>query len=430
MTFDQVRDAVAATYAGELATRTANEAAQAFAFQLYRDDRPGSAAFNQLLNAEGLSLTEIEPYTLSGASQRALSPEMLQSAFSLGGNRYYSDAYPISGGFAVLIYQGRIDAEIPAYETVAQAVAADLAADQKREKFNEKGEELKLALETALADEKDFVETAESLGLTAQTFEAFETQNPPTGVSRGALLQAQGMDAGELSPMLNLSEKGMGTILYPSSKPRSKQVLDIVVHSLYTDKEIFVRELVSNASDATEKLRHTQLTEKDVFDADLDLEIQVSADEEAGEITIRDFGIGMTRDEAHRESRHHRSLRIQGLPQRPQRIRRAQREPHRPVRCRLLLRFHGRREASRSSPALGRPRASASAGPAMAPAPTRSKPSKASAAARVSSSSSKKSTRNSPAKTASKASSRSTPHSFSSPSKSKARPSKPSAPSG
>lgn len=76
-----------------------------------------------------------------------------------------------------------------------------------------------------------------------------------------------------------------------------KQVLDIVVHSLYTDKEIFIRELISNASDATEKLRHTQITEKEVFDDDLDLEIQITTDEEAGTITIRDFGIGMTRDE-------------------------------------------------------------------------------------------------------------------------------------
>ncbi len=76
-----------------------------------------------------------------------------------------------------------------------------------------------------------------------------------------------------------------------------KQVLDIVVHSLYTDKEIFVRELISNASDATEKLRHTQLTEKEVFDSDLELELQVSSDEEAGTITIQDFGIGMTKDE-------------------------------------------------------------------------------------------------------------------------------------
>ena len=76
-----------------------------------------------------------------------------------------------------------------------------------------------------------------------------------------------------------------------------KQVLDIVVHSLYTDKEIFVRELISNASDATEKLRHTQITEKEIFDTDLDLEIQITTDEEAGTLTIRDFGIGMTHDE-------------------------------------------------------------------------------------------------------------------------------------
>jgi molecular chaperone HtpG len=76
-----------------------------------------------------------------------------------------------------------------------------------------------------------------------------------------------------------------------------KQVLDIVVHSLYTNKEIFIRELISNASDASEKLRHTQITEKEIFDAELELEIQVTSDEEAGQITIQDFGIGMTREE-------------------------------------------------------------------------------------------------------------------------------------
>ena len=76
-----------------------------------------------------------------------------------------------------------------------------------------------------------------------------------------------------------------------------KQVLDIVVHSLYTDKEIFIRELISNASDATEKLRHTQLTEKAIHDADLELEIKVESDEKKQQIIIQDFGIGMTRDE-------------------------------------------------------------------------------------------------------------------------------------
>ncbi|OIO59778.1 MAG: molecular chaperone HtpG [Verrucomicrobia bacterium CG1_02_43_26] len=76
-----------------------------------------------------------------------------------------------------------------------------------------------------------------------------------------------------------------------------KQVLDIVVHSLYTDKEIFVRELISNASDALEKLRHAQLQQQEIFEDHLDLEINVSTDETGGTITIQDFGIGMTRDE-------------------------------------------------------------------------------------------------------------------------------------
>lgn len=76
-----------------------------------------------------------------------------------------------------------------------------------------------------------------------------------------------------------------------------KQLLDIVIHSLYTDKEIFIRELVSNASDALEKLRYIQQTEKEIFDEKLPLEIEVKTDEEANTITITDYGIGMTGEE-------------------------------------------------------------------------------------------------------------------------------------
>ena len=76
-----------------------------------------------------------------------------------------------------------------------------------------------------------------------------------------------------------------------------KQVLDIVIHSLYTDREIFIRELVSNAADALEKMRLTQLTEKEIFEADKPLEISITSDEAAGTITIADTGIGMTRAE-------------------------------------------------------------------------------------------------------------------------------------
>lgn len=75
------------------------------------------------------------------------------------------------------------------------------------------------------------------------------------------------------------------------------QLLDIVTHSIYTEKEIFIRELVSNASDALEKLRHLQLTEKEIHDDNLTLEINVTTDDKAKTITFQDFGIGMTRAE-------------------------------------------------------------------------------------------------------------------------------------
>ena len=79
-------------------------------------------------------------------------------------------------------------------------------------------------------------------------------------------------------------------------KAEIKQVLDIVVNSLYTDKEIFVRELVSNASDASEKLRFTMLkADKPV--AEDSLKIEISADEKENTFSIEDFGIGMTKDE-------------------------------------------------------------------------------------------------------------------------------------
>lgn len=76
-----------------------------------------------------------------------------------------------------------------------------------------------------------------------------------------------------------------------------KQLMDIIVNSLYTDREIFLREVISNASDALEKLRYIQITSKEVADPDLPLEITVQGDAETNTLTIADTGIGMTREE-------------------------------------------------------------------------------------------------------------------------------------
>lgn len=80
-------------------------------------------------------------------------------------------------------------------------------------------------------------------------------------------------------------------------KAEVQQVLRILAHSLYTDREIFLRELISNASDALHRLQFEMLTNQNVLDADAELAVRITSDEEAKTITISDSGIGMTREE-------------------------------------------------------------------------------------------------------------------------------------
>jgi molecular chaperone HtpG len=77
----------------------------------------------------------------------------------------------------------------------------------------------------------------------------------------------------------------------------ARQILHLMTHSLYSNKEIFLRELVSNASDACDKLRFEALGDDSLYDGDADLSIHVDFDEEAKTITISDNGIGMSRQE-------------------------------------------------------------------------------------------------------------------------------------
>lgn len=80
-------------------------------------------------------------------------------------------------------------------------------------------------------------------------------------------------------------------------KTEIKQLLDIITHSIYTSREIFLRELVSNASDALDKLRFEQSRSAEIANPDLDLQISITADEEKRQLVISDTGVGMTMDE-------------------------------------------------------------------------------------------------------------------------------------
>jgi len=80
-------------------------------------------------------------------------------------------------------------------------------------------------------------------------------------------------------------------------KAETRQLLDILIHSLYTEREIFLRELISNASDALTRINFEMLTNRDLLDPDVDLAIYITFDSEQKTLSIRDTGIGMTAEE-------------------------------------------------------------------------------------------------------------------------------------
>src|SRR5258706_15293611 len=77
-----------------------------------------------------------------------------------------------------------------------------------------------------------------------------------------------------------------------------KQLLNLMIHSLYSNKETFLRELISNASDAADKLRFEAINNAALFESDPELNITVRFDQAARTITISDNGVGMSRDDA------------------------------------------------------------------------------------------------------------------------------------
>ena len=80
-------------------------------------------------------------------------------------------------------------------------------------------------------------------------------------------------------------------------KAETKQLLDILIHSLYKDQEVFLRELLSNASDALNRVHFEMLTNQNVLDAETELNIRITVDKDERMLTIQDTGVGMTKDE-------------------------------------------------------------------------------------------------------------------------------------
>ncbi|KAL4230152.1 TNF receptor-associated protein 1 [Mactra antiquata] len=101
----------------------------------------------------------------------------------------------------------------------------------------------------------------------------------------------------EYHTIIKNTERSRGPSDKLEFQAETRKLLDIVARSLYSEKEVFIRELISNSSDALEKLRYKQLGEESMEDVDLPLEIHIAGDESNKTFTIQDTGLGMTKDE-------------------------------------------------------------------------------------------------------------------------------------
>ncbi|MFZ4525598.1 MAG: molecular chaperone HtpG [Chlorobium sp.] len=97
--------------------------------------------------------------------------------------------------------------------------------------------------------------------------------------------------------MSNISNNGTIPVQEFEYKAEMKQLLDLIVHSLYTHPEIYLRELISNASDALSKVRFNALTDQDILDKEAQLAIRISIDSKEMTFVIQDSGVGMTEEE-------------------------------------------------------------------------------------------------------------------------------------
>ncbi len=211
--FAAVRDLVDEELRLQRARRLSNERAHAFAFTLYdrsiTRDAPG---FQQLLNNEGLTPKEIQPFSVDEVAQRNLPSALLESAFTLTRNRFYTGAVQLNGDFGVLIFDGRIDSYIPELTAVRAKVAADYRDQERRRLFAEEGSRVRQLLRAAVAEQADWVETAENEGWSVESYGPFKYREAPQELGRSIMEMLPTLSAGEVSPMLTAN--GRGRLVY------------------------------------------------------------------------------------------------------------------------------------------------------------------------------------------------------------------------
>jgi len=217
VTFEDVKAAVRQDYLEKRAERLANEAAEALAFSFYEEEIDlGGERFDKKLAASQAKRVDLPPYDPEAPEGSDLPADFLGAAKRLDGKRYYSDPHELEDGFGILIREGREPSRVPPFEEIRDEVRQAYSESEKRRLFNEKGQELKTSLESALEEGKGFSDAASALGLETRRYEPFTRRNRPRDLPGNLLSEAENLEEGAVSPMI--SDESAGRFVYLRSK--------------------------------------------------------------------------------------------------------------------------------------------------------------------------------------------------------------------
>lgn len=218
--FAAVRDQVAAALRLQRATRLAANAASDVTVAMFDAQVPAAEIPAYLAN-RGLNVTPAAPFTRNAVPALfGRSAQVGEEAFRLSEERPFSDALTIPGGAAILVWDETLPAHIPDLAEVREAVVADYAEREKRQRFLAAGRALRDSLTPRLAEGEPFAEAAQAAASAAPlplqvgttTHGPFTRRAPPEGVNQTVLGALEGLKAGDLSAMV-LSEQN-GYLVY------------------------------------------------------------------------------------------------------------------------------------------------------------------------------------------------------------------------
>lgn len=222
LTLDDVRARAEADYRREAARRLAEESSEKFSLEIWENEiRRDDPEFQDILAVYSVDTEELEPFARNRMPNHSrIDRQLLNSMwiYASGGTRYFSDIGQLSsGGAVVLIFQELIPERLPPFEEVANFVESDWKSENRRRLFSDHGRAMRSLLQQELAEGRSFVEAAEDLGLSIESFEPFTGTDIPEMLQRNAAwAQSRYLSEGAVSRM-NLDANN-GTFIYMRGK--------------------------------------------------------------------------------------------------------------------------------------------------------------------------------------------------------------------